>query len=98
MEGHNSSTEANTCDLVYAAISPIINDVMMKTGRCKLQLLREHRIIFIDSVTGGKEEFVVVDEIGDKKTTYVVIIETKWAGLGQGIDQCLPSMKDARDR
>ena len=42
-----------------------------------------------------KEEFVVIDELRDAKSIYVIIIETKRHDLGLGLKQCLLSLKDA---
>ena len=48
-------------------------------------------------MTGGVEEFVLMDLISVKESNYVFIIEAKASSLGQAMEQCLLSMKDARD-
>ena len=50
-----------------------------------------------DGETGGTEEFVVVDVIPMDEEQLTPIVEAKRASLGQAVEQCLLSMKDARD-
>ncbi|KAI5806508.1 hypothetical protein DFH27DRAFT_608658 [Peziza echinospora] len=68
-----------------------------KTGRDSVQLLREKEIVSRGGVTGGMEEFVVMDLISVKERNNVLITEAKRSSLGQAMKQCLLSMKDARD-
>lgn len=42
-----------------------------------------------------KEEFVVIDELRNAKSIYVIMIETERHDLGLGLKQCLRSLKDA---
>ncbi|KAI5850365.1 hypothetical protein DFP73DRAFT_229896 [Morchella snyderi] len=88
--------EANINDLVYIIVHPILSDFMRKTGR-NIRLRREKEIISVDSETGGKEEFVVIDRISVGKERVVLVIEAKRSSVGDAMKQCLLSMKDARD-
>ena len=92
-----SFKEANINDLVYAAISPILEAVIRNTGRTNLQLLREKEIVSTDGEAGGMEEFVVIDEIYHAEGSYVVIVEAKRSSVGVAMKQCLLSLRDARD-
>ncbi|KAL7276076.1 hypothetical protein RUND412_000962 [Rhizina undulata] len=53
--------EANVNDLVLLIILPIIYDFRCRTGRKKVKLFREKQVVSEDSVTGGYEEFIVID-------------------------------------
>jgi len=98
IEGYPSeeNPDFNINDLVYATISPVIFDFIGKTGRNGMQLLREKEIISVDSETGGVE-FVMVDQISVTEEKVVFIIEAKRTPIGQAMEQCLLSLKDARD-
>ncbi|KAG0634855.1 hypothetical protein HOY80DRAFT_1140366 [Tuber brumale] len=102
MEGYpNESTEefkeANVNDLVYAIITPIVTDFKRKTGR-NLRLQREKEIVASDAVTGGYQEFVMLDMIGVGNRKFVFVVEAKKSSLGGAKRQCLLSMKDMGDR
>ena len=99
IEGHYwiSSTEANINDLVYAIISPVIDDFIYRTGRDTVQLYRERQLVSVDSKTGGYEEFVVLDRISVTEAEYILIIEAKTVSLGAAMGQCLLALKDMGD-
>lgn len=88
--------ESSISDLVYSIIGPIIFHIILKTGRDSIQLLREKEIVSRDGVTGGNEEFVVMDLISVKERNYVFVVEAKRSSLGQAMKQCLLAMKDMR--
>ncbi|KAI5839541.1 hypothetical protein DFP73DRAFT_561263 [Morchella snyderi] len=88
--------EANVSDLVLYIIGPIVTEFKRKTGR-NVRLRREKEIISTDNETGGMEEFVVMDRISVEDNRFVVIMEAKKVALGEGMKQCLLSLKDARD-
>ena len=67
------------------------------TGREGIRLQSEKEIVVKDGETGGTEEFVVVDVIPMDEEQLTPIVEAKRASLGQAVEQCLLSMKDARD-
>ncbi|KAF8423502.1 hypothetical protein BGX38DRAFT_1265941 [Terfezia claveryi] len=99
IEGHYwiSSTEANINDLVYAIVSPVIDDFISRTGRDTVQLYRERQLVSVDSKTGGYEEFVVLDRISVTEAEYILIIEAKTVSLGAAMGQCLLALKDMGD-
>lgn len=71
---------------------------MMKAGRLNLRLAREKEIIAPNRKSGGREEFVVIDEGWEPNWIYVITIETKRSNLGLGLGQCLLSMGNAQNR
>jgi len=94
--------EPNVNDLVLFIIAPILDDFKSRTGRKKLRLFREKRIIAEDLETGGDEEFVVVDRVSVTEgkaleAKYIFIVEAKKSSLGAAMRQCLLSMKDMGD-
>lgn len=76
MESNPDFKEANICGLVYATIEPILIDFKRKTGR-NICLLREKKIVSVDSETGGHGEFVVADGILRKEQKFVLATEEK---------------------
>lgn len=88
--------EANVSDLVLLMLNPILSDFRSKTGR-DLRLRREKKIVAVDGLTGGKEEFVVVDVVEVFERNFVLIIERKKDSGDDGMKQCLLSMKDIWD-
>ncbi|RPA93666.1 hypothetical protein L873DRAFT_1511851 [Choiromyces venosus 120613-1] len=88
--------KANLDDLVYSIISPILEDFMHKTGR-KIRLERDEEIISTNNETGGMGEFVVVDQISETEKKFVLLIQGKRSSVGEGMNQCLLSLKDMRD-
>jgi len=99
IEGHYwvASTEANISDLVYAIISPIIDDFICKTGRDTVYLYRERQPIFVDCNPEGYKEFVVVDNICVSKTRKIMIIEAPMASFCGAMAQCLVALKNMHD-
>jgi len=93
-----SHKEANTNDLVFSIIGPILEDFMNRTGRDTLRLMREKKIISVDAKTGGFKEFVVADVISDFEESYILIIEAKATVLDAAMNQCLLALKDLDDR
>ena len=93
-EANAEFKEANISELVYGILAPIIRDIRHKT-RSTIQLSREKEIISIDNATGGQEEFVVMDRISVTERKFVLIVEAKRTSTGEGIKQCLLTMKDA---
>lgn len=91
-----ADSKAKVSDLVLYVIGPILSDFSRKTER-KIRLDREREVISIGNETGGITEFVVVDRISVMKEESVLVIEVKGSSLGEGIKQCLLSLKDARD-
>jgi len=96
IEGEGYPTEANAefkepnvNDLVFTIVLPMVTDVRRKTGR-NLRLVREKEMVSTDNVTGGEEEFVMMDRVK-------VIVEGKRNSTGEGRKQCLLAMKDAWD-
>ena len=89
--------EASINDLVYCIISTVLDDVMRKTPRKSLRLLREKEIRAPDAFSGGIEEFVTMDyiQIADKR--YVLVIEAKATAIERATNQCFLSMKDMWD-
>ena len=88
--------EANVNDLVYSIISPVIHFMQQETGH-KLRLTREKEIASIDDLTGGQEEFVLLDYITVTEERYLLIIEAKKSSIGVGMKQILLALKDAWD-
>jgi hypothetical protein len=88
--------ESNINHLVYATISPILDDFIRMTGRKNLQLRSEKEIVSTDGETGGTEEFVM-DLISVTEENFVLIVEAKRSSIGKAMKQCLLAMKDARD-
>jgi len=68
----------------------------LRTGRDKVRLAREKKIVADDLETGGAEEFVVLDEVDLGKERYLFIVEAKRSSLGAAMGQYLVSMKDIR--
>jgi hypothetical protein len=97
MEGISDFNEANVSDLVYTIISPILSSFRRKTGR-DVRLRREKEIISVDGETGGKEEFVVVDLIGEAEEPFVLMVKGNRSSLGQAMKQCFLAMKDMKVR
>jgi len=91
----NDFKEANVSDLVLYTIGPIL-DAVCKMGR-RIRLQREKELVSVDCVTGGREEFVIIDKIDVGEKKFVLIIETKRTSLHEGMKQILLSLKDARD-
>ncbi|RPA98364.1 hypothetical protein L873DRAFT_1687562 [Choiromyces venosus 120613-1] len=87
--------EANISDLVLYTIGPIIDAV--RNIRRNIRLKREKEIISSDGLTGGMEEFLVVDRVAIAEHKSVLIIEAKRSSMGQAMTQILLAMKDARD-
>ncbi|KAF8533426.1 hypothetical protein BDD12DRAFT_487215 [Trichophaea hybrida] len=96
-EADPSFKEVNINDLVYAIISPILDDFICSTGRNNVQLLREKEVVSTDGQTGSTEEFVVVDLISVKEEKFILIVEAKRSSLEQAMKQCLLAMKDMRN-
>ncbi|KAI5780243.1 hypothetical protein DFH27DRAFT_361544 [Peziza echinospora] len=101
IEGEGYPTEANAefkvpnvNDLVFTIVLPMVTDVRRKTGR-SLRLVREKEIVSTDNVTGGEEEFIVMDRIQVTEQKFVLIVEGKRSSTGEGRKQCLLAMKDA---
>ena len=88
--------EANINNLVLHAIGPILTDSKRKTGR-NIQLMREKRIISSESMTGGYEEFVMVDLVATKKNAFVLVVEAKRSNVGSAVRQCLLALNYMRD-
>ena len=88
--------EPNVNDLVLLILNPILSDFRRSTGR-NIRLRREKQIISIDGETGGDEEFVVMDVIKIKEKRFVFVVESKKSSIGEGMKQCLLTMKDMRD-
>ncbi|KAF8468149.1 hypothetical protein BDZ91DRAFT_721991 [Kalaharituber pfeilii] len=65
-ESNADFKEANINDLVYIIINPIISDFRRRTKR-NIRLRREKEIIAADNMTGGYEEFVVMNLISVKE-------------------------------
>ena len=89
--------EANVNDLVLFIIAPIIYEFKRRTGRKKVKLHREKKIISGDSKTGGYEEFVVVDAISSTEEKYILMVEAKRESLSAAMGQCLLALKDMGD-
>ncbi|KAG0131846.1 hypothetical protein HOY82DRAFT_645559 [Tuber indicum] len=83
--------DVNVNDLVLLMLIPIILNFQVETGR-DIRLHREMELISPDSLTGGYEEFVVVDKISTKQRSLALIIESKRNVLGYAIRQCLLAM------
>lgn len=96
-EGDPDFKESNINHLVYATISPILNDYIRQTGRVTVQLQSEKEIIYTDGETGGTEEFAVLDLVSVQHERFIFIVEVKRPSLGQAMKQCLLAMKDMRD-
>lgn len=88
--------EININDLVYTVLAPVISNYKSSTSK-PMRLLRKKEIVSVDSVTGGDEEFVVVNMLSVTEEKFVLVIEAKRDNLGSAIKQCLLSMKDMRD-
>lgn len=102
VEGYPTETdpdfkEASINDLVYATISPILDDFIRMTGRESIRLRREKEIVSEDGETGGTEEFVIVDLISLEEEKFILVVEAKRSSLGQAMRQCLVAMKDMGD-
>ena len=95
MDATSDFKESNISDLVLYIIGPIISAI--KKVRPEILLRREKEIVSVDEVTGGIEEFLVVDQVAITEEKSVLIIEAKRASIGQAITQILLAMKDARD-
>ena len=80
-EANPDFKEANVHDLVLYTITPVIAAVG-KMGR-RMRLRREKEIISVDGVTGGLEEFVVIDQIAVGVDKFVLVIEAKKASTGR---------------
>ncbi|KAI5803265.1 hypothetical protein DFH27DRAFT_44381 [Peziza echinospora] len=89
--------ESNINHLVYATISPILQNFIRKTGRKTLRLRSEKELVSPDGETGGTEEFVIVDLISVEEESFILIVEAKRSSLGLAMKQCLLAMKDIRD-
>jgi len=87
--------EANVNDLVLYTIGPII-DAVRKMGH-NIRLRREKELVSVDGVTGGMEEFVVIDRIAVGEDKFVFVIEAKRTSVAQAMKQVLLSLKDSRD-
>ena len=59
--------------------------------------MKEKEILSMDGITGGNEEFVLVNRLSDGSFTYVLIVEAKRNELERIVPQCVLSMKNARD-
>ena len=88
--------EANISDLVLFIISPILASVKRYMS-CQMFLWRKKEITSTDSVTGDKEEFVLLDLISIEERNFVLIVEVKTSSLTAAMKQCLLLMKDLRD-
>ncbi|RPB18614.1 hypothetical protein L211DRAFT_815272, partial [Terfezia boudieri ATCC MYA-4762] len=95
-EASTGYKEAKVSDLVLYVIGPILSDFKRKTRR-NIRLEREKQIISVDDITGGMDEFVVIDRIEVSEEKFVLIIEAKKSNTGEAIKQCLLSLKDAWD-
>jgi len=82
--------ESSISDLVYSIISPIIFHFILKTGRDSVQLLREKEIVSRDGVTGGSEEFVVLEGMDQEKELwmedYSVLVDCMYAALSNALE------------
>lgn len=87
---------AKVGDLVLCVIGLMLSYFSRKTGR-KILLEREKEVISIGNETGRIVDFVVVDRVSMTKEESVLVMEAKGSCLGEGINQCLLSLKDARD-
>ena len=83
-------TEANINDLVYAATCPIIYDVIRKVGRNTTAVNAGKMDLSPDGIFRGKEEFVVIDELREAKSIYVITIRNQAIRLGAGT-QAMPT-------
>lgn len=99
VEGHHwiFGTEAGISDLVYAIVSPVIDEFKSRTGGDAVRLQRERQLVSVNSQTGGHQEFVVLNRISVSETEYIVIVEAKTESLGAAMGQCLLALKDVRD-
>jgi len=70
-----------------------------KETQRNIHLRREKEIVAMDSVTAGREEFVVMDIISIMEKKFVLVAESKksCAGAGEALKQCLLAFKDTRD-
>jgi len=93
-----SGTEVNISDLVYAIISPILNDFICKTGRDTVYLERERGVAFVECNSEGYEVVVVVDKIFVTKERYILVIEAQTeVSLSAAVGPCLLTLKDMHD-
>ena len=93
-EAETDFKEASIYNLVYATISPILRDLIRKTGRKGIRLRREKEIVATDEET---EEFVVVDLLSVTEESYVFVVEGKRSSVGKAMRQCLLAMEHMRD-
>ena len=89
--------EANINNIVYAILSTILYDVRENTGRTQLHIHREASIVGIRGVTGGYEEFVMMNHISRDEHRYIMVVEAKRGNIELGLIQCLLSMRDMRN-
>ena len=90
-EANSDFKEANVNGLVLYTIGPII-DAVCKMGR-KLRVRREKELVSVDGVTGGMEEFVVIDRIAVGEDKFVLVIEAKRTSVAQAMKQVLLSLR-----
>ncbi|PUU73690.1 hypothetical protein B9Z19DRAFT_517993 [Tuber borchii] len=85
--------EAKVNDLVIFTILPIVTAFRNSTKK-NVWLEREKEIISVDHETGGFQEFVVIDWIGDFDHKFVFVVEAKKTSVGKAKRQCLLALKD----
>ena len=57
----------------------------------KIRLRREKEIISIHGETGGKEEFIMVEQVSVRERYYVLVIEAKRSSFGEAFKRHLGS-------
>ena len=90
--------ETSLGDLVYAILSPILNDFLCTTGRWAVRLLRKKDIVSKDGETGSVEELVVVNLPKVKQVRYILVVRPTRSSLGMALKECLLAMKDMSEK
>jgi len=89
--------EENITDLAGIILIATIADFRQLQNNSNIKLRREKKIVSIDNVTGGEEEFVVVDVIDICNEKIVLIVEAKKSTIAEALKQCTLALKDAYD-
>jgi hypothetical protein len=89
--------EENMTDLAGIILISTIADFREQENRPGIKLRREREIVAKDKVTGGLEEFVVIDFINVNTDRYILVVEAKRSTIAESLKQCVLALKDAYD-
>lgn len=78
---------------VYNIILRIVQRFVRETGRDQIRVLVEKRIVSTDGNTSGRQEIVVVEQVGPKAEQLIFIVACE--KCEDGLMQCLLAMYDA---